>query len=141
MPAVRFKFSDLEKSEFRLRFSPQTWIGKIGTSQVLADQKMMNPPSGKPPRDKEYCTWIPGSANLQNRLLASETDPAISYSFVAIDKNSQSPSLLLFDITTRSGGDIGTLQCLFPQAESVAAITFDRWVSIVGAHLTLEIRR
>ena len=36
---------------------------------------------------------------------------------------------------------LGTLQCFFPRAESEANIEFDRWVSVVGGHLTLEIRR
>jgi hypothetical protein len=42
---------------------------------------------------------------------------------------------------TRAGIGLGTLQCFFPRAESAANIDFDRWVSVVGGHLTLEIRR
>jgi hypothetical protein len=60
---------------------------------------------------------------------------------VAFDKNSQSPASILFDITTQSGSGLGSLQCFFPRAATSANITFDSWVSVVGAHLTLEIRK
>jgi hypothetical protein len=57
------------------------------------------------------------------------------------DKNSQSAASIVFDMKTHTGIRVGTLQCFFPRTESAANINFDRWVSVVGGHLTLEIRR
>jgi len=57
------------------------------------------------------------------------------------DKNIQSAASIVFDMRTHSGIDLGTLKCFFPRSKSAANIDFDRWVSVVGGHLTLEIRR
>jgi hypothetical protein len=141
MPDVRSKVVDVGKNEFRLRFSSQTWTGKISSPEVLSDQKLSSPLSAKLQEGADYCAWRPGAANLVDRFLANEPDAGVSYSVEAFDKNSQSAASIVFDMKTHAGIRLGTLQCFFPHAESVANIDFDRWVSVVGGHLTLEIRR
>jgi len=141
MPDVRSKVVDVGKNEFRLRFSSQTWTGKIGSPEVLSDQKMSSPLSAKLQEGADYCAWRPGAANLVDRLVANEPDADVSYSVEAFDKNNQSAASIVFDMKTHTGIRLGTLQCFFPRTESSANIDFDRWVSIVGGHLTLEIRR
>jgi hypothetical protein len=141
MPDVRSKIGDAGKNEFRLRFSSQTWTGKIGSPEILSDQKMSSSLPAKLQDGMDYCTWRPGAANLVDRLLANEPDADFLYSLEASDKKSQSAASIVFDIRTRTGIRLGTLQCFFPRAESAAQIDFARWVSIVGSHLVLEIRR
>jgi hypothetical protein len=140
-PDVSSKIVDLGKDEFRLRFSPQTWAGKIGSSEVLADQKMLSPQSAKLPQGTDYCAWHPAAADLVDRLLANQPEAGVSYSVEGFDKNSVEAASIVFYLRTHAGNRIGTLQCFFPRAESAANIDFDRWVSIVGGHLTLETRR
>lgn len=141
MPDVRSKVVDVGESEFRLRFSSQTWTGKIGSPEVLSDQKMSSSLSAKPRESADYCAWRPGDANLTDRFLANEPDADVSYSVEAFNKTSLTPVSIVFDMKTHAGIHLGTLQCVFPRAESAASIDFDRWVSIVGGHITLEIRR
>ena len=141
IPDVRSKVVDALKNEFRLRFSSQTWTGKIGSPEVLSDQKMSSPPSAKLQEGADYCTWHPVAADLVDRLLANEPDADVSYSVEAFDKNSLAAASIVFYMKTHAGIRLGTLQCFFPRAESGANIDFDRWVSVVGGHLTLEVRR
>jgi hypothetical protein len=141
IPDVRSKVVDVGKSEFRLRFSPQTWTGKIGSSEVLSDQKMSSSLSAKPPEGADYCTWHPAATDLVDRLLKSDPGEDVAYSVEAFDKNSLEAASIVFYMKTHAGNRLGTLQCFFPRADSGMNINFDRWVSIVGGHLTLEIRR
>jgi hypothetical protein len=141
MPDVRSKLVDVGKNEFRLRFSPQTWTGKIGSPEVLSDQRMSSPLSAKLQEGGDYCAWRPGDANLVDRILANGPDADVLYSVEVFNKTSETPVSIVFDMKTHAGVRLGTLQCVFPRAESAASIDFDRWVSIVGGHLTLEIRK
>ncbi|MGA2263469.1 MAG: hypothetical protein ABSH28_18795 [Acidobacteriota bacterium] len=141
MPDVRSKVVDVGKNEFRLRFSSQTWTVKIGSPEVLSDQKMSSPLSTKLQEGADYCAWHPVAADLVDRLLANEPDADVLYSVEAFDKNSLEAASIVFYMKTHAGIRLGTLQCFFPHAESAANIDFDRWVSVVGGHLTLEIRR
>jgi hypothetical protein len=141
MPDIGSKVVDVGKNEFRLRFSTQTWTGKIGSPEVLSDQKMSSPLSAKPQEGADYCTWRPGAANMVDCLLANEPDVEVLYSIESFDKNSRSAASIVFDMKTDTGIRLGTLQCFFPRAESAANIAFDRWVSVVGSHITLETRR
>lgn len=141
IPDVRSKVVDVGKNEFRLRFSPQTWTGKIGSPEALSDQKMSSPQSAKLPEGADYCAWHPVAADLVSRLLANEPDADVSYSVEAFDKNSLEAASIVFYMKTHAGIRLGTLQCFFPHTESATNIDFDRWVSVVGGHLTLEIRR
>ena len=48
---------------------------------------------------------------------------------------------IVFEMKTHRGTRLGALQCFFPRADAVSSVTVGRWVSIVGAHLTLEVGR
>jgi hypothetical protein len=141
LPDVHSKLVDVGKGEFRLRFSSQTWTGKIGVSEVLADQKMSSSQSVKLPEGADYCAWRPLATDLLGLLLTNEPESGVLYSVEGGDKSSVGGASIVFDMKTQVGNRIGTLQCFFPRAGSAASIDFDRWVSIVGGHLTLEIRR
>jgi hypothetical protein len=141
MPDVRSKVVDVGKNEFRIRFSSQTWTGKIGSPEVLCDQKMSSPLSAKLQEGADHCAWHPVAVDLVDRLLANEPDADVSYFVEAFDKNSLAAASIVFYMKTHAGIRLGTLQCFFPRTESGANIDFHRWVSVVGGHLTLEIRR
>jgi len=141
IPGISSKLVDLEKSEIRLRFSPQTWTGRIGSPEVLSNQRM----SSSLPRDSQqgtdYCAWRPGASNQQDRLLAAEPSSETSCSMEGFDKQDGSAAAIVFDLKSRSGTQLGTLECFFPSAASAKEIDFDRWISVVGGHLSLEVRR
>ncbi len=143
MPDARSMVADLGKGEFRLRFSPQTWTGKIGSPAVLADQKLSGPEAVKLPADSDYCAWnpAPAAAGLVDLLLSNDPEADVSYSSEALDKNGARAASIAFYMKTHAGSSIGTLQCFFPRADSAARINFDQWVAVVGGHLTFEIRR
>jgi hypothetical protein len=141
IPDLRSKVVDVAKNSFRLRFSPQTWTGKISSPVVLANQKMSSFPPAKPQEGVDYCAWHPEALNLVDSLLKSQPDADVSYSIEAFDKNSKSAASIAFSMKTQAGIRLGTLQCFFPRIESAATINFDRWVSVVGGHLLLEIQR
>jgi hypothetical protein len=138
-PAAGSKVLDAGKNEFRLRFSPQTWSDKIGSPEILSDRKILRPQSSQP-EEGVRCTWSPEATNLLDRLLAEEPDAEVSYSMKAFDKSSRSVTSVVFDMKTHAGTALGTLRCFFPDTESAATVSFERWVSIVGDHLRLEIR-
>ncbi|HZJ00349.1 MAG TPA: hypothetical protein VFD22_06780 [Gemmatimonadaceae bacterium] len=139
IPEAASRLADLKEDEFRILFSAQTWTGKITASQVLFDQKIAGP-DVKPPAVADYCTWKPSSGALVSRVLAKEPDTDVQYTLTATDRTSQAPTSISFDLKTHTGSRLGTLQCMFPRSESAAAVTFDRWVAVVGAHLTIESR-
>jgi len=131
------KLGTLKESEFRILFSAQTWANKIGSPQVLLDQKMLGIDAVKPP-GSDYCVWQPASAALVSRVLGKEPDREVSYSLNAADGDSRSPAFLNLEMKTLNGSRLGTLQCFFPRTGSASDIPFSRWVSVVGAHLTIE---
>jgi hypothetical protein len=139
-PGSGSKVVDVGREEFRLRFSTQTWTGKIGSPELLLDQKMSDLRVAKPREGVDYCLWHPGDPGLVGRLLADPPAADVSCSLDTRDKSSRSAASVTFDLKTRSGVPLGRLQCYFPRAESAADVTLDRWVSVVGGHLTLEIR-
>jgi hypothetical protein len=135
------KVVEAARDGFRLRFSNQTWAGKIAAPELLSDQKMSSLPQNRPPEGMDYCVWNPDDADLVGRLLANPPDPDVVHSLGTLGKSSQSAASIFFDFKTGPGVRIGRLQCYFPRAQSAAEISVDRWVSIVGGHLTLEIMR
>jgi hypothetical protein len=139
IPDAGSKLVDLKSDEFRIVFSAQTWTGKITSSQVLFDQKI-SAPDIKPPELADYCTWRPNAVTLVSRVLAKEPDADVQYTLTATDRTRQSPTSISFSLKTHTGSSLGTLQCLFPRNESAATISFDRWIAVVGAHLTIETR-
>jgi hypothetical protein len=138
-PSASSNLVDVKDEEFRIVFSPQTWAGKITSPQVLSDQKIVGA-DAKPSVQTDYCSWRPNSLNLVSRVLAKEPDLEVQYTLAATDATRQSPTSLTFDMKTHNGTRLGTLQCLFFRNESAATVSLDRWIAVVGAHLTIETR-
>ena len=136
IPGPVSKLGEAGKTEFRIRFSPQTWAGKATTPQVLSDQRMTSLDPAKPLPAVDYCVWRPTASSLVSRVLGNEPDEDVAYSLAA----SESPAAISFDMKTHTGTRLGTLQCVFPKDTTATAVVFERWVAIVGAHLTLEAR-
>jgi len=108
---------------------------------LLFDQKMSSPLSAWPKEGADYCSWHPGDTGQVGRLLSDEPDASLVFSMQTFDRSSRSAASVLIDTRTSNGVSLGTLQCFFPRAQSAASVDLDHWISIVGAHLTLEIRR
>jgi hypothetical protein len=141
MPGAGSKIVDMGRSEFRLRFSLQTWTGKIGTPELLSDQKMSALRSALPPEGVDCCIWQPEDPNLAENLLLDSDDGTTLYSLEVPARSDQSEPSIVISLKTRGGNRIGRLQCYFPRSDSAADISVGRWISVVGGHLSLEIRR
>jgi hypothetical protein len=138
IPDARSRIVDVRKDEFRISFNPQTWMGKIGAHEILSDQKMSSVGLRE---GADYCSWRPGDANLAERLLVSKDDTDVLYYLDAVDKTVEYPAYLVFDMKDHSGTELGTLKCYFRHTRSVSRINFNDWISVVGSHLTIEIRQ
>jgi len=141
IPDAQARIADVGKNEFRLRFASQTWKGRLASPQILYDQKIWGLLSAKLTPRGDYCEWRPEAVKAAERLLVSELETDVSFSMTAYDKNDFSPASMVFHLQAEAGVRLGTLQCLFPGAESATGISYDRWVAIVGSHITLESRR
>ena len=139
VPGSDSKLAEAGEREFRIRFNPQTWAGKIGSAQVLSNQNVTSLDPAKPPTAVDYCAWRPASASLVPRVLSNQPDADVAYTLTKTEGSRLAPVSISFELKTHNGSRLGTLQCLFPRAESSASISFERWVSVVGTHLTLEI--
>jgi hypothetical protein len=140
-PGYRSSLVDAGSSEFRIRFNPQVWAARIGSSQVISNQKVAGLAAAKPAEGADYCVWSPGGADLINRLLSDEPDKDVSYAVSGLDKGAgQSTASISFVMKTLTGTRLGTLQCFFPRTDAASDVGYDRWSSIVGSQLKLEVR-
>jgi hypothetical protein len=139
VPDASSKLIAVRDVEFRVIFSAQTWTNKIASPQILLDQKMLGLDAAKP-AGADYCVWQPASATLVSRVLGKDPDSQVAYTLTATSGDSRSPTFLNLDMKALTGARLGALQCFFPRAEAAESIPFSRWVSIVGAHLTIEVR-
>jgi hypothetical protein len=140
-PGYRSPLLDIGASEFRVRFNPQVWVGRIASSQVVSNQKVAGLQSAKPPEGADYCVWSPGAGDMINRLLSDEPDKDVSYSVSGLDRGAgQSTASISFVMKTLTGTRLGTLQCFFPRTDIAGEVGYDRWTSIVGSQLKLEVR-
>src|SRR5439155_895154 len=73
------KLVDVVRDEFRIRFTPQSWTGKIGASQVLSARRLTSLESSSPVATADSCVWFPGSSGSGNRLLAADSSEPIAY--------------------------------------------------------------
>ncbi len=140
LPDLRSRLVDVGKNEFRIRFNPKAWTGKIGQVEVLTDQKLLSPQTVRLREGADYCSWRPENESVADRFLAVEPDEDILYYVKGADRNVESPVSIVFDMRTHSGVELGTLKCFFLHDKSAKSVEFNRWVSVVGDHLTLEIR-
>src|SRR2546425_1333841 len=131
------KILDVARDEFRIRFASRTWTGRIGAAQVLFAKRLSTLESARPADGADYCVWLPGSASSATHLLMDEP---VAYAVTAHNQDGQSSTSIVFSMNTPSGIRLGTLQCNFPRASSTASINFQRWASIVGEHLLLEVK-
>jgi hypothetical protein len=129
----------VRNSEFRVLFSAQTWANKVSAQHVLLDQRMVSPEATRPP-GTDYCLWQPSSSSLVSRVLGREPETEVAYTITATNGDGRTPGFINLDMKTLTGARLGVLQCFFPRADTVASIPVSRWVDIVGAHLTLEVR-
>jgi hypothetical protein len=140
-PAYRSQILDAGKSDFRIRFNAQAWMDRLGSSQVLSNQRIASLQSAKPQDGADYCVWSPGSSDMISRLLSEEPDKEVSYSVTGTDKGAgQSAASVNFVMKTLTGTRLGTLQCFFPRSDTAGTIGYDRWSAIVGSQLKLEVR-
>src|SRR6266481_5803155 len=131
------KILDVARDEFRIRFAPQTWTGRIGAAQVLFAKRLSTLESARPADGADYCIWLPATASAAPHVL---TDDPVEYAITVHNQDGQSSTSIVFSMNTASGMHLGTLQCNFPRASSAASIDFQRWTSIVGQHLLLEVK-
>ena len=137
IPEPEEKIVDVVRDEFRLSFAPQTWSGRIGVAQVLYAKRISSLEAAKPAEGADYCMWLPGSADTAPRLL---TNDPVAYGVTARNQDGQSSTSIDVSMNTPAGVHLGTLQCIFPRASSATAIDFQRWTSIVGDQLLLEVK-
>ena len=136
VPEPDEKIVDIIRDEFRIYFAPQAWTGRIGAAQVLYAKAMARLESAKPAEGADYCMWLPGAGSAE-RLLS---DDPIAYSMAARNQDGQSSTTIDLSMNTPAGVHLGTLECIFPRAPSATAIDFQRWTSIVGDQLLLEVK-
>ncbi len=140
-PGAGSKIVDAGRSEFRLLFNPQTWAGKFGAPVLLSDQKMSRLQLARPPEGVDCCVWQSEDPSLAEDLLMNPDGATVLYSLEVPAKGSQPGPTIVIAIKTRAGIRVGRLRCYFPSSESAADISVGRWISVVGGHITLEIRR
>jgi hypothetical protein len=128
---------DIARDEFRIRFNTQSWSSRIGVSEMLYARQLTPLASAPPVSGQDSCVWLP--AGGADRLLAADAE-GVLYAVSAHDQDGQSSTSITFDLSTSAGTRFGKLQCFFPRMSSAAGITFSRWTSVVGSHLTLEVR-
>ncbi len=141
-PESLSRLTDAGAVGFRLRFNAQTWAGKIRSAQLLSDQKMASfRSSSRPQEGADYCIWRPEAADVVDGLLVNPPDEGTVYSMAAHNGSGPAPATIVFSIKTPGGVPLGSLECSFPRTESASSVTFDRWISVVGGHLMLDVRR
>lgn len=128
------RLNDAGQSEFRLRFKPEIWRGKIDKPELVQDGMLA--PFTVAPRNKDYCIWRPRVPAQAGQLLepstADSTIPTLEFR-----KDAQGV-FAVFDLESDSGSNLGSLQCSFAQSQSPSDVTVARWMSIVGSAIGLE---
>jgi hypothetical protein len=132
---------DVGNGEFRLRFDPATWTGRIGKPQLIEGRTVSALSAGSAPlRTQENCVWRPVSATLADRLLARVPGLETLYT-LGFQKQASSGISLSFDMESSGSGRIGSLQCYFPHSQTPADVTVGQWNSIVGSNIVIEARQ
>jgi len=140
-PTYKSQIVNVAMTEFRIRFSPETWMDRIGSNQVVSNQRIASLQTAKPADGADYCMWSPGDPSMLNRLLSDEPDMDVAFSVQGVNKGGGQPSSsITFLMKTHTGTRLGTLQCYFPRTDTADIVGYDRWSSIVGGTLKLEIR-
>ena len=114
--------------EFRLNFNLEGWSGRFAKPQFLEAGQFVSAPGA----NRENCTWKPVATN-------GIVDDSVLYS-MSFKKDARGPSTVVFELENSEGKPIATLECGFPASPTPADITVGRWLTVVGKHVTLEIR-
>jgi hypothetical protein len=131
------RLNDIGQSEFRLRFKPETWKGRIDKPQTIVDGAV-SPSTAVLPRGKDYCLWKPGAAATVNQLLDATAADSIVQT-LEFKKESAATITAVFEMQSDSGRSLGVLQCAFQQTQTPADVSVARWASIAGSTISLEI--
>jgi hypothetical protein len=135
--AAGARLSDIGDGEFRLRFNGQSWNGRIDKIQWIADGVLS---TSMPVGNQEYCVWRPGLPDQVNKLLEKIGDDSFLYS-LSFRKDLRSATSGIFDIESGNGLMVATMECYFPRSQTPAELTVNRWLSVVGTHVAIEVRR
>lgn len=134
------KLVDVGNSEFRLRFDPAAWTGRIQKPQSIERGIISAAAAGSASaRTQGNCAWRPASPAQANRLLDNATDGEILFT-LGFQKRAASGISVTFDVDSSSNGTVGSLQCYFPQSQTPADVTAGQWNSIVGSNIAIEAR-
>ena len=140
-PDYRSAMLDVEKTEFRIRFSPAAWTNRIGSSQVVSNQSISSLQTARLADGADYCAWSPASPTLASRLVSETPDEDVAFTVSGADRGTgQSTASITFTMKSLTGSRIGALQCFFQRIEKASAVSYDRWTSIVGSQMKLEVR-
>jgi hypothetical protein len=133
------RLTEIGQSEFRLRFNAETWKGRIGQPQLIADGNLTNFGAATvQPHTKDYCVWRPGEPAQANRLLDSSYSDSIVHS-LEFRKEVRSATSAIVEMQSETGLALGALQCFFPKSQTPGDITAGMWLSIVGSSVGLEV--
>jgi hypothetical protein len=132
--SAQARLIDASQNQFRLRFKPEIWKGRIDSAQLIQDGILTSYTVA--PRNKDYCVWRPRAASRAGQLLEPSTAES-TIQTLQFRKDAQSV-VAAFDIEDDSAAALGVLQCAFPQSQTPADITVARWLSVVGSSVVLE---
>lgn len=136
--ASQAKLVEIGQSEFRLRFNAETWKGKIGGPQLVANGVLSDiGTSFTPPRGKDYCSWRPRMPAQVNQLLDSSRLDSILQS-LEFKKEAQSGISAIFEMQNDAGMALGALQCVFLSTQTPTELTAGKFLSIVGSSIELQ---
>jgi hypothetical protein len=134
------KLVDVGNGEFRLRFDPATWTGRIGKPQLIENRTVSAFTAGPAPsRPPGNCVWRPVSAIQAEHLLNKLPDGETLFT-LGFQKRSSSGISVSFDIDSSGNGPVGNLQCYLPQSQTPTDATVSQWNSIVGSNIVIEAR-
>jgi hypothetical protein len=130
------RLTDIGNGEFRLRFNGQSWNGGIDKTQWIADGVLS---TSMPVGNKEYCVWRPGLPDQLNKLLEKIGSDSLLYS-LSFRKDLRSATSAIFEIENGNGLMVATMLCYFPGTQTPAELTVNRWISVVGTHVAIDVR-
>src|SRR5262249_10455203 len=109
--ASQARLNDIGQSEFRLRFKPETWKGRIDKPQTIVEAAVA-PSTAVLPRGKVYCLWKPGAAATVNQLLEPSAADSIVQT-LEFKKESATSITAVFEMQSDAGRSLGVMQCAF----------------------------
>src|SRR6185503_1575111 len=88
---------DIARDEFRIRFNPQSWSGRLGVSEMLYARQLTPLATATPVSGQDSCVWLPAGGS--DRLLAADPE-GVLYAVSAHDQDGQSSTSITFDLST-----------------------------------------